>query len=500
MDNKRMIGYGRVSSEEQAAHGISIDAQSDILKGYAAMYQKTVELFLDPGYSGKNMNRPQLQRLLFECRSGSVSHVVVWKLDRLSRSLRDTLTIIEDIFIPNGIVLVSVTEQIDTSTPSGRMMLNLLATFAQMEREQDSDRVVMAHKHLAQDCKYLGGHVPLGYMIDENKHYKPDPSSWPTVRRVFEMYLAGEGYSKMLELLNSLPVQNYRKTPFKKSDLNYILKNEIYAGVYVRRLGADPRHRITNPETIRIPGGVPAIVTPEEWQRVCDLRDKNKHTFARYNIRSVYPLSGLVYCDQCNKPMRLNYAGKDRDGTIQRYFECSKKHVKPARLEQIHGAVLDIVSVFANAGEEIRKACDIVNTYADQVDLDNSAEARLLNNDLLDLNKKSARIIQFIAKTDNPPVSLADELRTIERKQEELKGKIIRLTKPSTRYNADKTVEAVELCKTIKNEPPEMQRSLLQAAVYKVMVSDQEYKVLFNWHTCCGDEPPIYVCQLKRRK
>ena len=102
MSEKICLGYSRVSSEEQAAHGISIDAQRNILEGYAAMTSQPIRIYEDAGYSGKNTNRPALQQLLAACRSDSVSAVVVWKLDRLSRSLRDTLTIIEDVFQPRS--------------------------------------------------------------------------------------------------------------------------------------------------------------------------------------------------------------------------------------------------------------------------------------------------------------------------------------------------------------------------------------------------------------
>ena len=92
-----IYGYCRVSSDEQAAHGISIEAQRDILRGYAAMQQSEIKLFEDAGFSGKSMDRPALKRLLSSINS-DVTAIVVWKLDRLSRSLRDTLTMIEDIF------------------------------------------------------------------------------------------------------------------------------------------------------------------------------------------------------------------------------------------------------------------------------------------------------------------------------------------------------------------------------------------------------------------
>ena len=502
MSEKIVLGYSRVSSEEQAAHGISIDAQRNILEGYAAMTSQQIRIYEDAGYSGKNTNRPALQQLLTVCRSGSVSAVVVWKLDRLSRSLRDTLTIIEDVFQPAGITLVSVTESIDTSTPSGRMMLNLLASFAQLEREQDSDRVVMAHKHLARDCKYLGGHIPLGYCIDADKHFQLDPVTAPIVRRVFEMYLSRSGYAPILEYINSFNLSGTRKTPFGKSDLKFLLKNEIYSGTYVRRMGADPRHRITSPETIRVPGGVPALLTPEEWQRVCALRSQSERASAIYNTRRVYPLSGLVYCASCGALMPLNYGGKDRDGSVQRYYTCKAKCTRPARLEHIQDAVFSVVEQMAVSGPEaIAAACAVANSYADAADEDHAAEARAVDQQILEVNKKISRIIAFI--TDNgsaAPASLADDLTRLEKDRDALQIRAASLRKPVSRYDTSATVKAIASCEGIKKQPPDQQKVLLQAAVYKVLVSAEDYKIIFNWHTCGGDEPPHPVCQSYQRK
>lgn len=502
MSEKIVLGYSRVSSEEQAAHGISIDAQRNILEGYAAMTSQQIRIYEDAGYSGKNTNRPALQQLLTVCRSGSVSAVVVWKLDRLSRSLRDTLTIIEDVFQPAGITLVSVTESIDTSTPSGRMMLNLLASFAQLEREQDSDRVVMAHKHLARDCKYLGGHVPLGYCVDTDKHYQLDPVTAPIVRRVFEMYLSRSGYAPILEYLNSFSLPGTRKTPFGKSDLKFLLKNEIYSGTYVRRMGADPRHRITSPETIRVPGGVPALLTQEEWQRVCTLRSQSERAAAIYNTRRVYPLSGLVYCASCGALMPLNYGGKDRDGSVQRYYTCKAKCARPARLEHIQDAVFAVVEQMAVSGPEaIAAACAVANSYADAADEDHAAEARAIDQQILEVNKKISRIIAFITDHGSAaPASLADDLTRLEKDRDALQARAASLRKPVSRYDTAATVKAIASCEGIKKQPPDQQKVLLQAAVYKVLVSADDYKIVFNWHTCGGDEPPHPVCQSFQRR
>lgn len=478
-----VFGYSRVSSEEQAAHGISISAQRDILNGYAAMHQEEIRIFEDAGYSGKNTERPALREMLSVLKKERPSSIVVWKLDRLSRSLRDTLTMIEDVFQPCGASLVSVTESIDTSTPSGRMMLNMLASFAQLEREQDSDRVVMAHKHLARDCRYLGGHVPLGYSIDDDGYYQLDPATAPIVRHVFELYIGRFGYTDILEYVNSQPAAlSRRKKPFGKSDLKYMLHNEFYNGTYIRRMGQDKRSRITAPEVIRVPGGVPAIISMSDWRKVEVIRDENKaaHTGAMYRTSSrVHPLTGLVYCAICKGPMRLEYAGKDRDGTVQRYYTCKNKDVKPVRLEKAEAAVFAAVDALLLHEDEIKRACAIANEYSANTELDNRAECSDLEKELRKINKQIARLVDFLKKNgSDAPNSIMEEIRSLEKQQSEIKAKIVEKQKPFSRCDAKKTVESLKAIKEAKNWPPEKQKSVIQAAIRRVLVSQSEIQVL----------------------
>lgn len=497
-----ILGYCRVSSDEQAAHGISIDAQRDILTGYAAMSQAQIQIFEDAGFSGKNTNRPALQRLLMTVRSGHVTSVVVWKLDRLSRSLRDTLAMIEDEFLPRGIALVSVTESIDTSTPSGRMMLNLLASFAQLEREQDSDRVVMAHKHLARDCKYLGGHIPLGYCVDDQKHYQLDPVTGPISRHVFDLYLARSGYTEILSYLNSPDVfPNTRKNkPFSKQDLNFMLGNEIYSGTYVRRIGADPRHRVSSPETIRVPGGVPALLSPDEWESVCAIRTQNQRYAASYHAHRVYPLSGLVFCAACGSLMRIRHFGKSRAGEIERYYYCNSRCVKPARLEKIESAVLNVLDYLAADKDAIDRACDIANSFTDDDEAQNHQALLPLDDRLQQIHKETARIIHFIKNHDNPPASFMEELLTLEKEKKVLTAKRQTLLRPFGRYDAAVLKQNIQSAANIKDLPPEEQKARIQAAVAKVIVSDDTFLVRLVCPTSCGDEPRHYVEHTVPRK
>ena len=496
-------GYIRVSSDEQAQHGISVDAQRQILQAWAVTRQLPgIQIYEDAGFSGKNTRRPALQRLLGDVRAGQIDHVVVWKLDRLSRSLRDTITMIEDDFSPAGVTLVSVTESIDTSTPSGRMMLNLLASFAQLEREQDSDRVVMAHKHLARDCRYLGGHVPMGYQVDADRHYQLDPPAAAAVRRVFDLYLAGSGYGPILGYLNGEAFPLSHKTrPWSKSDLNYLLNNELYAGTYVRRLGTDKRSRVTAPEVIRVPGGVPAILSADEWAEVSRIREGNRDASRKFTARTVYPLSGLVYCAVCGRLMPLNHGGKTRAGEVERYYTCRSRCVRPVRLEALEAAVSEAIAALAADEDDLRAACRVVNTMADTADQERLAEAAPIEAEIRDRRKQLAGLTDFIRENGSAaPATLLDEIRRLEAEISVLQSRAEALRRPLCRYDPDATLAALYALQNEKNAPPEERRALLQRAVHRVLVSQDAYAVQLAWHMFGGDDPPQYICHAIQRR
>lgn len=457
-----IAGYCRVSSEEQAVNGISIEAQQQLLRSWVATCQRgEIHIYSDPGYSGKSTARPALQELLADCRAGKYDTVVVWKLDRLSRSLRDTLEIIEDVFSRASVSLISITEAIDTSSPSGRMMLHMLASFAQLEREQDSDRVLMAHRHLAEDCRYLGGHIPLGYRVDERKHYQLDPATSPVVRKVFEKYLAREGYAEILRFLNEhVSAFGHRKNPFNKTDLNYLLSNEFYAGVYLRRLGR---------QQIRIPDGVPAILSAGEWAEVCRIRAENRAGDWRASrTKRVDLLTGLMVCGSCGRKLRIDYAGKDRDGTNQRYYYCPRcEHFKRLRVERAETAVLAALSALAGEPETIRRACDVANGYAQSAHEDNAADAAALELKLKELGKRRASIVDFVAAAGaDAPASLAQELRRLDADSDHLRQRIERLRRPPRRFRADPLIADLAIIQKQKDELP---RDQLKAVVHRVV-------------------------------
>ena len=161
----RVAVYVRVSTNEQAEEGHSIGVQTEKLQAYCvARGWEVFKVYTDPGFSGSNMDRPALKSLFSDIESGLINTVLVYKLDRLSRSQRDTLYMIEDVFLAQGVDFISMTENFDTSTPLGRAMIGILSVFAQLEREQIKERMAMGNIARAASGLWRGGSgAPIGY-------------------------------------------------------------------------------------------------------------------------------------------------------------------------------------------------------------------------------------------------------------------------------------------------------------------------------------------------
>ena len=166
VESTRAIGYIRVSTDKQAEHGVSLEAQQAKLTAYAQLYDvELVDIIVDAGVSAKTLDRPGLQRALGMLRKGQASALLVAKLDRLTRSVKDLGTLVEDYFSSDKITLLSVADNIDTRTAAGRLVLNVLGSVAQWERETIGERTAEALSHKRSKGEKLGGDVPYGYIL-----------------------------------------------------------------------------------------------------------------------------------------------------------------------------------------------------------------------------------------------------------------------------------------------------------------------------------------------
>lgn len=162
----KAVGYIRVSTDKQADHGVSLDAQRAKLDAYAALYDLTlVEVIVDAGASAKTLDRPGLQRALAMLRKGQAHALLVAKLDRLTRSVEDLGELIRTVFVPGKADLLSVGEQIDTRTAAGRLVLNVLGSVAQWERETIGERTRDALAHKRANGERTSLYAPYGYRL-----------------------------------------------------------------------------------------------------------------------------------------------------------------------------------------------------------------------------------------------------------------------------------------------------------------------------------------------
>jgi DNA invertase Pin-like site-specific DNA recombinase len=185
----KAVGYIRVSTEEQAKEGVSLDAQGARIKAYCAAKGWTLlRVYRDEGVSGKDLNRPGIKSLLNDLKGNGVDVVVTVKLDRLTRSIRDLGVLIEDLF--SGVSLASVEESLDSSTAGGRMVINLLGTVAQWERETVSERTKAALDYKADQGEWCG-RIPYGFKV-VGKKLVEDPVQMQAIESMKRMHRRGQ--------------------------------------------------------------------------------------------------------------------------------------------------------------------------------------------------------------------------------------------------------------------------------------------------------------------
>ena len=178
----KAVGYVRVSTDEQAKEGLSIDVQESRVRSYCdAKGWGLDRVYRDEGFSGKDLNRPGIQSLIEDLKGNGVDVVVTPKLDRLTRSIRDLGTLIDDLF--GGVALASVAEGFDSSTAAGEMVMNLLGTVAQWERKVIGERTKAVLDHKADKGEHVG-RIPYGFRIGENGKLTEDPVQIENIRRM----------------------------------------------------------------------------------------------------------------------------------------------------------------------------------------------------------------------------------------------------------------------------------------------------------------------------
>jgi site-specific DNA recombinase len=314
--------YCRVSTDEQAREGVSLDEQQERLKAYcrAMGWAEEVMLFVDDGYSAKSTDRPQLKRLMTCIENGEISKVMVTKLDRMSRRLLDLLTLI-DMFQQHQVAFISISESFDTNTPSGRLTLQVLGAVAEFERERIRERVLDNMFHAANQGKWLT-QSPYGYRLEEKvlTIYEPEAK---IVRQMYELYLnQGLGFFAIARQLNEQGVPSRHNKEWSIRSVKLLLTNPVYKGTFIwNRVDSSKKKRTLKDDKdwIIIDDCLPAIIDKHTWERV---QSKiNRPSIAPRAQTSPHLLGGLLKCGNCGSGMSIGWSGS-RDRRY-RVYRCS---------------------------------------------------------------------------------------------------------------------------------------------------------------------------------
>jgi len=292
---KRAALYIRVSTLEQAQEGYSVGEQKERLIAYCKAKDWLIaDIYVDGGYTGSNLKRPGIQKLMAE--TDKFEMVLVYKLDRLSRSQRDTLYLIEEVFRPNDVDFISMQESFDTSTPFGKAMIGLLAVFAQLEREQIKERTWMGRVARAKTGLYHGGgHIPIGYEYSDGK-LVINPYEAEQVKKIYEWYLSGSSLKAITDRLQDEGYTNKYSSYNSWSSVRNILGNETYTGrLHFGDIVVENAHE--------------AIISDEQYKAAQVLRGKKQELYGPA-FQSKHMLTGLMFCGKCGGRYYLRNSGK----------------------------------------------------------------------------------------------------------------------------------------------------------------------------------------------
>lgn len=468
--------YVRVSTNGQEEDGYSIDEQIDRLTKHCQARDWIVAGVYRDAATGSNVKRPGLQALIKDVKQYDI--VLVYKLDRLSRSQKDTLYLIEDVFEAKGVAFNSLSENLDTSTPFGRAMVGILSVFAQLEREQIKERMTMGKLGRVKNGKTSAwAQVPFGYdyvggglVVNEVRA--------PVVVRMFEQYLSGTSITKLVDYLNAEGHIGKDK-PWSYRTVRNVLDNIVYTGR-------------TNFKGEVYDGEHTAIITDEAYYKTQDeLQRRQKEAYAKNNnprpFQAKYLLSGMLRCGKCGAGFELIQGSVRKDGTRFKRYRCfsqsSKNHNKTRRgfradfcdaciypMEELEALILDEV-------EKLRLNPGSLSTHQAA---DNSGEQVALQAELDQIHQKLERItILFI--NGGLPIDLLNKQKSdLERQRETINT---RLEKLEIKTPALPVAEAEELLAgalgRIRDLDYEYQKRIVRTLIDRVTLNGDD--MLIKW-------------------
>lgn len=469
--------YVRVSTDMQAEEGHSIPVQLDKLRAFCkAKDYLIVKEYVDAGYSGSNTDRPALTDLLNNLNDFQA--VIVYKLDRLSRSQKDTLHLIEDKFLANNIEFISITENFDTSTPLGRAMIGILATFAQLEREQIKERMAMGNVARASMGYWRGGSgVPIGYKYikkngDVPGHLVIDDYEAMQVRKIYELFLQGNTFNSVREKLIEQGFTNSYSSWNNHATIAKILENQIYIGKL--KYGGIWYDGVHEP-----------IIDLDTFQKVqiklVEYR-KTLNDHLRNPYKTNHLLTGILWCGECGTKMTYIhkvYPRKNKTYDYSKYVCYTKNGNKkmatgkpcsnlPQKQKELEELIWDEI-----------ENLDFENVQQHKVD---NSEIDILKKRIAEIDKQVDKLVELYSLGTIPHNIITERSNTLSDERKKLNEQILALTNKKPLMTLEQVKKAVSDIDLIRKSDFDTQRAFILSLIDKIVVYRDKLEIYWKFN------------------
>lgn len=416
MKKKRIGAYIRVSTERQV-EGYSVDGQITQIEQFCQFNgYDLVDIYADRGISGKSMNRPALQRMLQDAKNGKLDCVIVYKINRLARNTSNLLTIVEELHRQN-VEFFSLSERMEVKNSTGKLLLNILASFSEFERNTILENIYTGQHQRALEG-YYQGNLPLGYnnIPDNKKELMINQHEANIVKYIFESYSKGHGYRKIANALNHKGYVTKKGNPFSISAVTYILSNPFYIGKIQfakYKDWNDKRRKGLNDAPVIAEGKHIPIIGKELWNKV-QARKKQVSQKPQVHGKGTNLLTGIIFCEKCGAAYAAsNTTNTLKDGTKKRirYYSCSNFRNKGSKVCSANSVRADVIEKYVmDQILEIVKSDKVLKQVVERVNQENQVDVAELNHDIAykqqqfdEINTKLKNLIQTIE--DNPDLA-----------------------------------------------------------------------------------------------
>ena len=474
----RVVMYVRVSSKEQV-DGYSIGEQIERLEKYAdAMEWDIVKVFVDPGYSGGNTDRPGLKEMIKEIEKGGIDKVVVYKLDRLSRSQLDTLYLIEKVFLANNTDFVSMSENFDTSTPFGRAMIGILAVFAQLEREQIKERTMIGKEARAKEGKWGGGStVPIGYEYNVAKDLlEVNEYEAMQVRDVFETFLKGTPLRTM-ETMFLNKGYSHKYGQWDSKSMRRVLKSKVYCG-YIR-------YHDTYYEAEHTP-----IISEETYERTKELLEQRAEQYKMFyrkpGARTTY-LGGMLYCKHCGGKYTKQLGGSNKYGRLY-YYCCYSRNKKVKRMIKDPNCVnknwrMEVLDeIILNEIKKLAMDPEYIKTLKDEkpIDTETPDKIKIIQNEIASIDDQISRFMDLYGLGKFTIDQVSSKVDPLNDKRSALEKELNKLNAERGAIDEERVIEILDSFEDVleRGEFDEI-RLIIESLIYKIELDEDN--VYIHW-------------------